>query len=105
MEAPQRMKFEDHRNIASEVGEESGEFYSVVAEHIPLKFSAQQTGFTAALKPSASPGRTILQDLALIIIIIANRPISYKNFANCKKMHAKWSFSCNIRPYSCMILY
>lgn len=43
------MKFEDHRNIASEVGEESGEFYSVTAERIPLKFSAQRT---AALEPS-----------------------------------------------------
>ena len=38
MEAPRRMKFEDHRKIASEVGEESGEFYCVAAERIPLKF-------------------------------------------------------------------
>ena len=53
MEAPRRMKFEDHRSVASEVGEESGEFYSVAAERIPLKFSAQRTGFTAALEPSA----------------------------------------------------
>ena len=45
------MKFEEHRNIAGDVGEESGEFYLVTAERVPLRFSAQRAGFTGMLEP------------------------------------------------------
>ena len=38
------MKIEEHRDIASDIGEESGEFFFVKAEAIPLKFSAQRAG-------------------------------------------------------------
>lgn len=59
LEAPRRMRFEDHRDTASEVGEESGEFFCVTAECVSLKFSAQR-GFTSgtldpALRPTRSP--------------------------------------------------
>jgi hypothetical protein len=41
------MKFENHRDIATEVGEESGEFYLVTAECGQLKFSVQRAGFAS----------------------------------------------------------
>ena len=41
------MKFEDHRDTASEVGEASGEFYLVTAERVPIKFSAQRAGLAS----------------------------------------------------------
>lgn len=56
LEAPRKMKFEDHKDTASEVGEEIGEFYYVTAERVPLKFSAQRTGGTLdSQRPARSP--------------------------------------------------
>ena len=36
---PSKMKFEDNRDIASDLGVKGGEFYQVHAEPLPLKFS------------------------------------------------------------------
>lgn len=41
-EAPRAMKFQENRSIASDVGEDSGDFYQVKAEPVQLKFSAQR---------------------------------------------------------------
>ena len=58
MDAPCKMKFEDHRDTASEVGEESGEFYFVKAERVPLKFSAHRAGFTSGTLDPPKPARS-----------------------------------------------
>lgn len=56
-EAPRKMRFEEHRDTASEVGEDSGEFYYVTADSVPLKFSAQRVSGTLdpPLRPARSP--------------------------------------------------
>lgn len=54
METPRKMKFEEHRDIASDIGEESGDFYFVTAECIQLKFSAKRTGSTNSSNPPPS---------------------------------------------------
>ena len=58
LEAPRKMKFEDNRDIAAEVGEDSGEFYLVTAERGPLKFSAQRAGFASGALDQPKPARS-----------------------------------------------
>ena len=47
-EAPRKVKFEERRDIASDLGEDNGDFYFVKAEHIPLKFSVQRAGSSSS---------------------------------------------------------
>ena len=66
-EDPQKLMFEDQREIALDIGQGTGEFYRVKAETVSLKFSASRSGSLSQAsgvqvgKPSrpttGSPGR------------------------------------------------
>lgn len=60
LDAPRKVKFEEHRDTASDIGEESGEFYFVTAERVSLKFSAQRAGFAQGTldQPPSRPARS-----------------------------------------------
>ena len=54
---PQKLMFEEQREMVAEIGQGTGEFYRVKAESISLKFSASRSGTpTKAASSSASPG-------------------------------------------------
>lgn len=61
LEAPRKVKFEEQRDTASDLGEDRGDFYFVKAEHIPLRFSVQRAGSSSSTpntldaKPAHSP--------------------------------------------------
>ena len=60
-EAPRKVKFEERRDIAGDLGEDNGDFYFVKAEHVPLKFSVQRAGSSSStpdMSSKASPSPT-----------------------------------------------
>lgn len=87
------MKFEDHRETASEVGEESGEFYNVKAECVMQKFSAQRASVTLdqpsrprpPRSPTASPSGGSTQKFSASLFIdhmVASLTETLCNFKN-----------------------
>lgn len=60
LEGPRKMKPDEHRDTASELGDAS-DFYFVTAESVALKFSAQRAGPTSSstldpqTRPASSP--------------------------------------------------
>ena len=56
LEGPRKMKSDEHRDTASELGD-SSDFYFITAESVPLRFSAQRTGSASSstLDPQTKP--------------------------------------------------